>query len=255
MMSQSEFRVTPLSYWMFSYIVLEIRPNCSKAACSKNLQASRTNILHNLSQCVRLYVKIIVPSDLIRTIWQVKSNCLALGCQLYISAARPDPRALASSVVGSTVSLQNRPVAPGEASVLLRLLFSIPTRIHPAWSTCQTLHLPPSSPLLSPSSSAPLGLWRWASPQWRYSTDCNTSSWNGGFSLVNIHAKSGSAASWPFLFLLLHFFIWLFFFYHYMIYSMSFSNQLSLTMSRGGAGCAVCHLRARLTKRKHSLRF
>ena len=68
-----------------------------------------------------------------------------LNWQLYISSARPGLWAPASSLVRSpAVSLQNQPAAPGEPSVLLRLLFSLLTHIHPAWSACQTLRLPPS---------------------------------------------------------------------------------------------------------------
>lgn len=131
----------------------------------------------------------------------MKSNWPVLDCQLYISTASLGLRAPASSVVCSqTASLQNQPAAPGEPSILLRLLFFLLTHIHPAWSTCQTLNIPPPfllhplTPPLHPPSSASLGLWRWASPQWHSSTDCNASSSKGGCSLVNTHVKSGCAA-------------------------------------------------------------
>lgn len=55
----------------------------------------------------------------------MKSNWLVLGWQHYISAARLGLWAPSSSLVGpQTASRQNQPAAPGEPSILLRLLFS-----------------------------------------------------------------------------------------------------------------------------------
>lgn len=99
--------------------------------------------------------------QLITNIWEMKSNWPALSWQPHICAARLGLWAPSSSLVGSqTASRQNQPAAPGEHSILLRLLFSLLTHIHPAWSACQTLRSPhhrpsfrhsPLPPLLQPS--------------------------------------------------------------------------------------------------------
>ena len=47
-----------------------------------------------------------------------------------------------------------------------------------------------------------------------------------------------------------HIYLWM-----SVLFSVPLSGQLSLIMTRGGTGCSVCHLRAKLTKRKHSLRL
>lgn len=115
-----------------------------------NLRWMATRFMRKLSQ------QVIWNQALITNIWQMKWNWPTPGWQLYISAARLGLWAPASSLVDSpTASLQNQPAAPGEPSILLRLLFSLLTHIHPAWSACQTLRPPPPLHPLPPSITPP----------------------------------------------------------------------------------------------------
>lgn len=177
-------------------------------------------------------------------------------------------------------SLQSGPLAdsqPAESACSPRRAFHpaasalLPPHTHPSCLVGLSNPAPPLHPCLPPSphlllsplsSSAPLGLWRWASPQRHYCTDCNASFSNGGCSLLWIpHVKNGRAAPHLPLFLhrlfgyfrlLPHTCIWMSALFSF---SILLSGQLSLTMTRGSAGCSVYHLRARLTKRNHPLRF
>lgn len=126
--------------------------------CDMSFTRKKYNTSKQGPNVYSVYVKITIRSHLKSSL---KSKYLTNGDKLasprlpaLISTASLGLRAPAYSVVHSqTASLQNQPVAPGDPSILLRLLFSLLTHIHPAWSTCQNLNLPP--PLRLPLSSYP----------------------------------------------------------------------------------------------------
>lgn len=130
----------------------------------------------------------------------------------------------------------------------------LPPHTHPS---CLADPSNPVPPLLFLSSFAPLGLWRWASPQWHYCTDCSASSSNGGCSLVNTHVRTGCAALPSSTFCLV-----------ILVSNQSLSLYVCIfflppscaQVSRPwpwlcNAEAALCHLRARPKNRKHSLRL
>lgn len=125
----------------------------------------------------------------------------------------------------------------------------LPPHTHPS---CLADPSNPVPPLLFLSSFAPLGLWRWASPQWHYCTDCSASSSNGGCSLVNTHVRTGRAALPSSTFCLvilvsnqsLSLYVCIFFFA-----SVVRSGQPSLTMTMQCRGCSVS-LKSKAEKQK-----
>lgn len=183
----------------------------------------------------------------------MNSNRLAAGWQCYISTARDCLWAPAQSGPSQTACLQNQPAAPGEPAILLRLLFSRLTHIHPAWSACQTLCLPsrPPSPFL-PLFLCSTGLVKVSqSPvallyrlqcflfKWRHlSCEYPCKAWLG--------CSSSFSSSAHCLVIFVFFYLWT----SELFNSILLSGHLSLTVTRGEAGCSVCLLRARLTKKK-----